>query len=118
MIKLLTSTLLGTLLGAFFIMNAWSLPDDPPGKAIFKANKCSSCHAVKSQGIVKGGGEESEGKNAPDLSGVGIKHPQDWMSKYLLKKETIDDKKHLKKFKGPDEDLETLTGWLATLKSK
>lgn len=117
MTRLIISTLFGILIGGMFIVNAWGLPEDA-GKTIFKASKCSTCHAVKSQSIVKGSGDGTEGKDAPDLSGVGTKHTAAWMTKYLLKKETIDDKKHLKKFKGTDDELETLSNWLATLKSK
>lgn len=116
--NLITSTVLGLLAAGLFLSNAWSLPDDAPGKVIFKANKCSSCHAIKSQGIAKTAGEETKDKEPPDLSNVGTKHNAAWMAKYLLKKETLDDAKHLKKFKGSDEDLEVLTNWLATLKTK
>ena len=118
MIKLLTSTLLGVLTSAFFLTSAWSFPDDPPAKSIFKANKCASCHSLKAQGIQKGSEEDGKEKAAPDLSGVGTKHKADWISKYLLKKESLDGEKHLKKFKGSDEDLEALSTWLASLKSK
>jgi mono/diheme cytochrome c family protein len=118
MFKLIASTLLGVLTAAFFITIAWSFPDDPPGKTIFKANKCSSCHGIKAQGISKGESEEKNEKKPPDLSAVGTKHTAEWISKYLLKKETIEGDKHLKKFKGSDEDLETLSTWLAALKSK
>jgi cytochrome c2 len=113
----ITLTLLGVVTTGFFASGAWSLPDDPPGKIIFKDNKCGSCHSIKSQGIVKGG-EDTKDKAAPDLSNAGTKHNAAWMSKYLLKKETLNDEKHLKKFKGSDEDLEVLTNWLATLKTK
>ena len=118
MIKLIASTLLGVFTAAFFITSAWSFPDDPPAKTIFKESKCGSCHSIKAQGIQKGSGEEKKEKAAPDLSDVGTKHKADWISKYLLKKETLNDDKNLKKFKGSDEDLETLSAWLASLKSK
>ncbi len=116
--NLITSTVLGLLAAGLFLSNAWSLPDDAPGKVVFKAQKCSSCHAIKSQGIAKSGGEESKDKEPPDLSNVGTKRTAAWMTKSLLKKETIDDAKHLKKFKGTDDELEVITNWLATLKTK
>lgn len=116
MLRLLTSTVLGVLTAGFFLTSAWSFPD-APGKSIFVQNKCSTCHSITAQGIQKGGGEEAK-KDAPDLSTVGKKHAADWITKYLLKKETLEGEKHLKKFKGPDEDLEALATWLASLKSK
>lgn len=115
MLKLITSTVLGLFVAGFFITNAWGFPEDPPGKVIFKDSKCGTCHSITAQGIAKAGEEKKE-KAAPDLSDVGTKHKADWISKYLLKKETLNDDKHLKKFKGTDEELETLSNWLATLK--
>lgn len=114
MLKLIASTVLGILTAGFFITSAWSFPD-VTGKSLFTQNKCNTCHSITSQGIAKGGGEDAK-KDSPDLSKVGTKHNADWISKFLLKKETLNDKKHLKKFKGTDEELETLSNWLATLK--
>lgn len=92
---------------------------EPNGKSIFLTNKCNSCHSIQAQGIVKAGNETVESKTPPpDLSGVGLKHSAAWMVKYLLKKETLDDAKHLKKFKGPEDDLNTLAAWLETQKKK
>jgi len=92
---------------------------DSTGKSIFLANKCNTCHSIQAQGIAKAGNESTNAKNPPpDLSGVGLKHQAAWIAKYLQKKETLDDEKHLKKFKGPDEDLATLAAWLESQKKK
>ena len=116
MTKLMVSTFFIIMTVGFFISNAWSFPE-VTGKSIFTQSKCASCHSITKQGIQKVAGEESK-KDAPDLSAVGTKHNADWITKFLLKKETLNDKKHLKKFKGSDDELETLSTWLASLKSK
>ena len=83
------------------------------GKSIFVSNKCNSCHSIQSQGISKVAGETvNASTQPPDLSGVGLKHNAAWITKYLKKQETLDGEKHLKKFKGSDEDLGTLAAWL------
>lgn len=108
--------------------------DEPPtGKKLFLDNKCNSCHTIASQGVEKRSAaaaeateaKEGEAKEAaatstskrkvPDLGGVGIERKADWLTKYLQKLETIDGKKHMKKFAGTDADLATLTAWLASL---
>lgn len=88
------------------------------GKSIFKDNKCSNCHTIKSQGVEKTGTSENTESKPPDLSGVGLKHDAAWITKWLQKEESQNGKKHLKKFKGPDDDLQILSKWLATLKTK
>lgn len=89
------------------------------GKELFKDNKCGSCHSITAAGMTKASdGEDSKDKKAPDLSTIGSKHKADWMAKYLLKKETLDGDKHVKKFKGSDDELQVLVAWLETLKKK
>lgn len=90
------------------------------GKAIFEANKCMSCHAVKNIGIEakKAEGEEAEENKAPDLSGVGLEKDAEFIAKYLQKLEAINGKKHMKKFKGTEDELKTLAAWLAEQKTK
>ncbi|MDP4198629.1 MAG: cytochrome c [Bacteroidota bacterium] len=87
------------------------------GKAIFEQYKCSKCHSVTSQGIERSG-PAAEGKQSPDLSGAGLKHDAAWIQKWLVKEETLNGKKHIKKFSGSDDELKTLAGWLAGLKKK
>ena len=90
---------------------------DTTGKDIFLKYKCNKCHTIESQGIQRDG-KAPEGKQPPDLSGVGLKHDASWMQKWLLKEVEQNDKKHIKKFSGSDDELRTLTTWLATLKKK
>jgi mono/diheme cytochrome c family protein len=94
-----------------------------PGKALFLANKCMACHTISTEGVEKSkaadaeaaaegkSGEGASKKGPPDLSGVGLR-------KYLLKLEAKDGKKHLKKFRGTDEELGVLSAWLASLKKE
>ncbi len=87
------------------------------GKSIFLENKCSNCHSIASQGIERAGSPPAGGNQPPDLSTVGLRHNASWMTQWLLKEEEMNGKKHLKKFSGSDDDLATLTSWLASLKS-
>ena len=89
------------------------------GKSIFLDNKCSKCHSIESQGI-KHTSEPPEGAKypPPDLSDVGNRHDAEWMQKWLHKEVEQHGKKHMKKFTGSDDELKTLTTWLATLKNK
>lgn len=92
------------------------------GKAIFMKQKCQQCHTVRAQGIGKapGGGEEEKGEGGvapPDLSGAGDERDAKWMADYLMKKTSIDGRKHKKRFKGNAEELAAMTAWLETLKS-
>ncbi len=86
------------------------------GKAIFTAQKCNGCHAISGQGIARTA-PVSEGQEPPsDLSSAGKSHDADWFVRWLQKKETLNGKKHIKGFKGSDEDLQTLAKWLAGLR--
>lgn len=101
------------LFGAVVVMLGASVTAhaaDEPGRAVFDASKCNECHKITTLGL------KSKG-DAPDLAGVGDRHPTEWMKKFLLKQETTEKgKKHKKKFPGSDADLDTLVGWLSTLK--
>ena len=100
------------------------------GKALFLSNKCVACHTISAEGIEKskaadaeaaGEGKSEEAasrKGPPDLSSVGLRHDAAWLGKYLLKLEAKDGKKHLKKFRGTDEELGALAAWLASLKKE
>ena len=88
------------------------------GKSIFLASKCQTCHAMSALGIARLT-EAKAGEVVPaDLSGVGLKRNADWISKWLMKETDLDGKKHLKKFKGSDDELHTLAVWLGTQKAK
>ena len=99
----------------------------PAGQKLFLDNGCNSCHSMKGQGIEKKKSATATQATAatpaaspskvPDLSAVGLEHDQAWMTKFLLKTETLHEKKHMKTWKGTEADLATLTAWLAEQKN-
>jgi hypothetical protein len=89
----------------------------PPGMQAFVALKCSLCHSVESAGIERK--SKSEKTKGPDLSTIGSSHDAAWLGQWLREEvANADGKKHGKDFKGTPEQLEQVTGWLATLKKK
>lgn len=82
--------------------------DEPAGKQIFIDSKCTTCHSVKSAGIVKG---------KKDLSEVGNTLKAEQIASFITKKEKINDKLHMVAFKGDEKQLAQLTEWLASLKT-
>jgi len=87
--------------------------EGPDGKQVFIDKKCAMCHSVESVGI-----EATKKSGAVDLSNTGADVEADFMTKYLLKEEKIDDKAHKTKFNGTDEELKALVDWLLTLKAE
>ncbi len=93
----------------------------PDGKPIFLKYKCTMCHEIGSQKILKEGSTVADTtwmttlSKPPDLSGVGYVRGEKWMREWLKKTETIHDRKHLLMFKGTDEELAVLTKWLESL---
>jgi len=102
---------------------------EPAGKTLFLSYKCNSCHTIKAIGVEKRVSTEkteekaeepaaTSKKKPSDLSSLGLDAKADWITKYMKKLETAKDgKKHLKLFKGTDEELATLSAWLETMKA-
>lgn len=95
----------------------------PDGLPIFTRSKCSSCHSIKSQGVVSKRSEAAEPQNAarrkpPDLSNVGAEREAKWIAAYLTKQESIEGRKHMKLFRGTEAELATLSSWLGGLKAE
>ena len=93
----------------------------PAGQTVFVENKCQMCHTVYSAGIGEPPAEEEkkdaeEDAGPPDLSLTGAGRTAEWMGLFLLKKATLNEKTHMKRFKGSDEELAPLVDWLMTLK--
>lgn len=91
------------------------------GSAIFNDHECRGCHTVQAAKIELDIGElepDEVDEDAPDLSDAGLKHDQEWIKQYLKKKVKLNDEKHEKKFRGTDEEFETLTAWLSALKTE
>lgn len=85
--------------------------NEPIGKKLFVEKKCSTCHAIESQGIVL-----KKKTKAPDLSTVGSKVTADFIKKYVLKEEKLDGVAHMYLFKGEPNELDSLANWLESLK--
>ena len=101
--------------------------DVPAGQKLFLDNKCTQCHGIDALKISKAKADKEEEEEAseggkkvdpPDLSDVGKDKDHDaaWFSKWLMKEEKIEGRKHKKKFKGTPEELKTVSEWLTTLK--
>jgi mono/diheme cytochrome c family protein len=95
-------------------------PAIPAGQKVFTEARCTMCHTVFSAGIGEMPKTEEEKEKAldrpPDLSMAGKGRTAGWLSLYLMKEETLNDKQHGMKFTGKEEDLGTLVEWLMTLK--
>ncbi|HET9250532.1 MAG TPA: c-type cytochrome [Candidatus Eisenbacteria bacterium] len=130
------------VLAAALLVAAWGVASaedaapakEAPGKALYLKYSCNSCHTMAAQKIekkaaasegeakeaaaTKEAGEETSStkKKAPDLSAVGTVHKADFIVKYMQKLEAIKEKKHMKKFKGTDEELTQLAAWLVEQK--
>jgi mono/diheme cytochrome c family protein len=101
-----------------FALRAQAQEAEPAGKKIFVDQKCNVCHSIDSQGIAKKGpAPKPTDKNPPpDLSNLGAEKSADWIAKFLIKEEMLNNKKHPKGWTGKKEDLNALSNWLATLK--
>lgn len=97
--------------------------DDPKAVSIFKENKCNECHAWTSQGIGKPAKaaepEEGEGagKEAPDVSKLSQEvsksaNVSEFLKDFLKKKTELNKKKHRKRFKGSDEELDEMVKFI------
>src|SRR5262245_44280524 len=103
---------------------AWAAAKPPDGAPIFTKYKCNSCHSIEAAGITKkaatAAAEESTSTTTkpPDLSSVGLEKKAEWIALFMQKKEKLDGKLHIKKFRGTDEELKTLSAWLETMKTE
>ncbi|MCI0447923.1 cytochrome c [bacterium] len=104
------SLFLGILMMSFVLVR-FAAAAEPDGKALFLANKCNTCHAIKSDGIEKTSKAKLK-KEPPDLSTIGDQKTADWIVKYLKKQETLNNEKHVKAWAGKDEDLMAIAKWL------
>ncbi len=98
--------------GALAITNAQNSTKAPI--ELFKEKKCNSCHSIQTLGIEK----KNKKSKGGDLSNVGSKYEVPFLVDYLKKKVEIDGKKHGIKFKGSDEELMELVGFLSTLRTE
>lgn len=92
------------------------LAADSAGKDLFVDKGCSKCHAVSSAGIEAK--IKSEKMQGPDLTDVASRHDGEFISKYVLKQEKLDDKSHKGSWDGSDDELKALIDWLLAQKSQ
>lgn len=104
-----TSALALALTLGLTLVSSTALASDAPGKAVFTAQACNKCHAVKAEGITSDG-------DGPDLSKVGATLDAATIEKFITKQAELNGKKHKKKYQGSDDDLKKLVAWLAALK--
>ena len=110
-------TLMALLTGFSLGLSAYSAD----GPEVFKANNCVKCHAIEALGIAHEPGELDEGeepKEPEDLSKIGSEVDEAHIVAFLKRLEPShgNNKKHKKKFKGTDEEIQILATWLASLK--
>ena len=88
---------------------SFSEVNEPDGHQIFSDSKCTNCHSVASLELV------SKKDEPVDLSNVGKDQNSEFLSKYLMKEESLNDKTHKTKFNGSEEELSALVNWLLSL---
>ena len=86
------------------------------GKKIFLAEKCNLCHSIEVAGIEAT--TKSDKMKGPDLGAVEPELKGDELMKFLRQTATRDGEKHKKAFKGSDEELGALLGWLTEQRKK
>ena len=107
------SIVLGVVLCVSWLASpAWG---QESGKDLFLKYKCNRCHSIQAEGIEAT--SERMKKKTPDLSNVGNRvESAEWIVKWIKREIERDGKKHRGKFKGTDEELNTIAQWLMTLK--
>ena len=103
---------ISAIVALFAFAFSFSQSTELDGQQIFTDIKCTKCHSVESLEIV------STKDDPTDLSNVGADKDAEFLKKYLVKEEIMNDKKHKAKFKGSDDELNTLVDWLLTLKTE
>ncbi len=83
--------------------------DVAKGKTLYDTspNKCASCHKIAGKG----------GKLAPDLSNVGNRRDEAWLSKYLPNPKSVKPTNIMPPVKLGDADMKALIAYLLSLKS-
>ncbi len=111
--KTLSTTLMITLLAAFFLAAPAALAKD--GQEVFMGEKCNMCHGVAAADIEAK--TSSEKMLGPDLSGYQASVDFATLAAYLRKEGELESGKHKGNFKGTDEELKAMVDWLASLEA-
>jgi len=111
-----TLKIVGTILTAliiFVVTNTFAADHVKiDAKKLFTDKKCNSCHSVVVESIEK----TNKNSKAPDLSD-GSLYKADFLTKYLNKEESINDKKHGIALRGTPEEIIAMVTWLTSLKA-
>ena len=82
------------------------------GKAVFIANKCTTCHSVEAAQIPR----KPKQRN-PDLSTAGDSADATYWRAYLRRQRERNGRTHLGPWSGSDADLDSLSHWIGSLQS-
>ena len=82
------------------------------GQEVFIATKCNMCHSVSTVGIEAK--VKSEKMKGPDL--VNVSEDAATLAPYLKGEAELNGAKHKKAFKGSDEELQAIIGWVLAQK--
>jgi CxxC motif-containing protein (DUF1111 family) len=103
---------ISAIVALFAFAFSFSQDQDLNGKQIFVDSKCNNCHTVTSIEIT------SKKDDAVDLSNAGSAGDGQLIKSYLLKEVKINDNDHKVKFNGSEAELNTLSEWLASLRTE
>ena len=109
----MTFRLASAFLVAILAIAAPSFADDA-GKKAFVDAKCGRCQTIASADITAS--VKSEKMKGPDLDKIGAQRDAEWITKFVEREIQLDEKNHKSAWKGSDEELETISKWLASLK--
>ncbi len=94
--------------------STWAGEAETDGKEQYMSAGCNTCHAVASVEIEAK--TTSEKMRGPDIGGFKSDNV-DELVQYLRKETELDGKKHMKGFKGTDEELQVIIDWLGSLEA-
>ncbi|MEK6649944.1 MAG: c-type cytochrome [Bacteroidota bacterium] len=83
------------------------------GKAVFIASKCGTCHSVEAADIPR----KPKQRN-PDLSTAGDSADATYWQAYLRRQRERNGRTHLGPWSGSDADLDSLSHWIGSLRSR
>src|SRR5436309_3968996 len=76
------------------------------GQPLFTAQGCVRCHSIGGQG----------GHMGPDLSHEGTSRSQDWIAQKIQNPRALNPGSRMPSFQGSSNDLQSLAGYIASLK--
>jgi cytochrome c2 len=89
-----------------FVPPAQAAADPALGEKVYSSKRCAACHSVHGKG----------GKSGPPLSDIASKRDEQWLKAFLKDPKALNPESKMSRFKGTDEELESLLAYLLTLK--